>query len=289
MNIFRKFRLIFLIIFISLIVYFLGKEAIEDIILKTECSKYEETGKENIKNYMLNKYDIVPEIKEMYTDYYRSDIFSSSYGKRPELVEYVQGICKYKDKEFCVIVRGDKESTEGYDNYQMEEIMEGFDNYLRENLDYPIYDYLVTFGRSATHLSLGYSHTPDAYYLTKAKFTGKNFVEILNDYNEWNYCSIGDNVEIITVCDSVKDISNDELKRIFGNIENLRIYNMTEDGAKNLSKTVTEKGYFSDYKYLTGGNYNYIDGLKEIIYFGTDMEEYARYENIETGEEIYFK
>ena len=76
---------------------------------------------------------------------------------------------------------------------------------------------------------------------------------------------------------------------MFGSIESLRIYNMTMEGAENLSKTVTEKEYFSDYEYLTGGNYNYIDGLKEIIYFGTDMEEDARYENIETGEEIYFK
>lgn len=289
MNVFRKFRLIFLIVFISLIVYFLGKEAIEDIIFKTECKQYKEMGRENIKNYMLNKYDIVPEIKEMYTDYYRSDIFSSNYGKRPELVEYVQGICKYKDREFCVIVRGDKESTEGYDNYQMEEIMKGFDNYLKESFKYPIYDYLVSFGRSASHFGLGYSHTPDAYYLTSIKFTGDNFIEILNEYKEGSYNSIGDNVEIITTCDSIKDISKDELKKMFGSIESLRIYNMTMEGAENLSKTVTEKGYFSDYEYFTSGNYNYIDGLLEIIYFGTDMGEHARYENLETGEEIYFK
>lgn len=90
---------------------------------KREMKRYEKQGRENAKNYIREKYGIDAKITEINCEKYSSspvpDFFPSPTGN-----VFVK--MKYKGAEFLVAISGQKNNTDGLDNYQFQEIATAF-------------------------------------------------------------------------------------------------------------------------------------------------------------------
>lgn len=90
---------------------------------KREMKRYEKQGRENVKNYIREKYGIDAKITEINCEKYSSspvpDFFPSPTGN-----VFVK--MKYKGADFLVAISGQKKNMDGLDNYQFQEIATAF-------------------------------------------------------------------------------------------------------------------------------------------------------------------
>lgn len=273
--------------------------------LEKQRIQYEEQAKNNIEKYIIEKYGFKPTIKTAYGSYLVGDIFSSTYGAYA-VDETVEVVCEYDGKTFYAVTRGNTDDiSDAIDNYQQEEIAEAFDKYLKESFDFPIIDYLFYYGQKIEGYGESHGHITErennAYYLIHTKYDGTNLKEILGEYKgSTQYPQEGTHIEIITVCDSVEEITETKLKPLFGNIMELTVFNMTtEEQARLLQNTVEQKSYGSSYDYTNYMIYNTENGdvwkypqhpdseysaeIKEILRFGLVCDNHSEYTKVEAN------
>ncbi len=294
------------ILLICVLLVFLGyyiKDKLRLSKLEKQRIQYEEQAKSNIEKYITEKYGFKPTIKASYGSYLTGDIFSSTYGAY-SVDETVEVVCEHNGKIFYAATRGNTDDiSDTIDNYQQEEIAEAFDKYLKKNFDFPIIDYLFYYGQKIEGYGESHGHITerenDAYYLIHTKYDGTNLKEILGEYKgSTQYPQEGTHIEIITVCDSIENITNTKLEPLFGNIMELKIFNMTtEEQAKFLQNTVEQKSFGLSYDYTNYTIYNTDNGetwkypqhpdseysaeIKEILRFGLIYDNHSKYSKIE--------
>ena len=269
------------IILVCVILVFIGsciKEKARLSKLEKQRIQYEEQAKNNIEKYITEKYGFKPTIKASYGSYLVGDIFSSTYGAY-DVDETVEVVCEHDGKTFYAVTNGSTDDiSDAIDNYQQEEIAEDFDKYLKENFDFPIVDYLFYYGHKIEGYGESHGHITErennAYYLVHTKYDGTNLKEILGEYEgSVQYPQDGTHIEIITVCDSIEEITDTKLAPLFGNIMELKIFNMnTEEQARLLQNTVGQKSFGSSYDYL-----EYSTDIKEILRFGLLYDNHSEY------------
>ena len=294
------------ILLICVILVFIGsyiKEKVRLSKLEKQRIQYEEQAKTNIEKYITEKYGFKPTIKASYGSYLVGDIFSSTYGAY-DVDETVEVICEHDGKTFYAVTNGNTDDiSDAIDNYQQEEIAEDFDKYLKENFDFPIIDYLLSYGQKIEGYGESHGHITEqennAYYLIHTKYDGTNLKEILGEYDgSLQYPQDGTHIEIITVCDSIEEITDTKLAPLFGNIMELEIFNMTtEEQAKLLQNTVEQKSFGSSYdytnyivsntdngdiwKYSQHPDSEYSADIKEILRFGLLYDNHSEYTKVE--------
>lgn len=294
------------ILLICVILVFLGyyiKDKLRLSKLEKQRIQYEEQAKINIEKYITEKYGFKPTIKASYGSYLVGDIFSSTYGAY-DVDETVEVVCEYAGKTFYAVTKGNTDDiSDAIDNYQQEEIAETFDKYLKENFDFPVIDYLLSYGQKIEGYGESNGHITErennAYYLIHTKYDGTNLKEILGEYEgSTQYPQEGTHIEIITVCNSIEDIAETKLRPLFGNIMELKIFNMTtEEQARLLQNTVEQKSFGSSYDYTNYMIYDtdndatwkypqhpdseYSAEIKEIVRFGLVYGNHSEYSKID--------
>ena len=294
------------ILLICVILVFLGYYIKNELCLsklEKQRIQYEEQAEINIEKYITEKYGFKPTIKASYGSYLTGDIFSSTYGAY-DVDETVEVVCEHDGKTFYAVTHGNTDDiSDAIDNYQQEEIAEAFDKYLKENFDFPIIDYLLSYGQKIEGYGESHGHITEqennAYYLIHTKYDGTNLKEILGEYDgSLQYPQDGTHIEIITVCDSIEGITETKLKPLFGNIMELKIFNMTtEEQARLLQNTVEQKSFGSSYdytnyivsntdngdvwKYPQHPDSEYSAEIKEILRFGLIYNNHSEYSKIE--------
>ena len=94
---------------------------------KAEMKRYEKRGRENAENYIKAKYGIDAKVRELNCEKYNSgpvpDFFPSPTGN-----VFIK--MNYQGEDFSVFISGERENTEGIDNYQFQEIVTAFSHEL---------------------------------------------------------------------------------------------------------------------------------------------------------------
>ena len=110
-----KKTFLFSLLFVSLILVLSGCfETKEEKVKRKEYSKQAST---NAVNYVKNKYGFTPKVVSTNCTFDSSDMFLSNCNDTTNV------ILEYNGKKFHVFIDGSKESTEGKDNYQYDEIV----------------------------------------------------------------------------------------------------------------------------------------------------------------------
>lgn len=96
---------------------------------KAEMKRYEKQGKQNAQEYIEEKYGIQAKVLDITCEKVNTapipDLWPAPTGK-------VRANMKAGDKEFCVLISGEEETTEGYDDYQRDEIMQALEREMAE-------------------------------------------------------------------------------------------------------------------------------------------------------------
>ena len=252
--------------------------------LEKQRKQYEERVIEDVKKGIEEKYGFTPEISKVVTDTRNNNtgFFENhnSFTKKVWMYEKAYLECSDGTRTFYTLI--DLNDNSLIDNYQEEEIITALQSYFEKSLGIPIIAFRTNYGKEANNIGLGYDL--EGKHLIETKFDGSNYIDILTDYMHKNY-NPTEIVEIVTICDTIKDISYDKLTEVFGDTEFVVIMNMQD---KNTLDSLVDNDY--EYYDFQSKNENcdisYAKGVREFIRYGT--QGIPCYENVVTGEEICF-
>ena len=110
---------------------------------KVEMKRYEKQGKQNAMEYIEEKYGIRAKVQGVSCEKVNTapipDLWPAPTGK-------VRVNMKAGDKEFCVLISGEEETTEGYDDYQRDEITEALQREMAEQTGLEAEELFVSYG-----------------------------------------------------------------------------------------------------------------------------------------------
>ena len=133
-----KKTFLFSLLFVSLILVLSGCfETKEEKVKRKEYSKQAST---NAVNYVKNKYGFTPKVVSTNCTFDSSDMFLSNCNDTTNV------ILEYNGKKFHVFIDGSKESTEGKDNYQYDEIVNDLLEAIKKDINVEPYKYNIFYG-----------------------------------------------------------------------------------------------------------------------------------------------
>lgn len=138
---------------------------------KAEMKRYEKQGRENAENYIKAKYGIDAKVRELNCEKYNSgpvpDFFPSPTGN-----VFIR--MNYQGEDFSVFISGERENTEGIDNYQFQEIVTAFSQELDEITGFHAESVFVSYGEYETV-------NDEKNGMIRTFYDGGNLSEILQD------------------------------------------------------------------------------------------------------------
>ena len=96
---------------------------------KADMKRYEAQGRENAKDYIKEKYGVDVKIREVTCEKYNSGPVPD-FSPSPTGNVFIR--MNYQGEDFSVFISGERENTEGIDNYQFQEIVTAFSQELDE-------------------------------------------------------------------------------------------------------------------------------------------------------------
>ncbi len=214
-------------------------------------------------------------VKEKYG--FEAKIISSMYPTNSNYSHSAYINMEYNDKRFYVYITGEEKSTDGYDNYQAEEIKNSLNQKLIDItgiqhealvIDYGMYDY--------------HSKKLDIDYLVSDFFDGNNLNKVLIGINT---------VYVIYINQDTAEIPCDELVEQTGiyrgtlfNFNNAEQYHKLTDPSAALNSIRPDLRYVNDYRVLTNNVDEYHTCIK-AEYDGVIVvsDEECSYLTIEEG------
>jgi len=140
---------------------------------KQEMKEYAEQGKSNALNYIKEKYGFDATVTEVKNDKFTSFLPELS----PDPTGDVFVTMEYNEKSFMVFVSGEEETTEGLDNYQLEEISSALQEKLYDITGLPIEELFVCYGEFETMKN-------NLNGMINTYFDGENLSEIMEEEAE---------------------------------------------------------------------------------------------------------
>ena len=244
---------------------------------KRDMKRFEKQGKKNAREYIEEKYGFKAEVEDVTCD-------KINPGPIPDLWPGPNGnvrvTMEYKGRDFHVYIAGDKETTEGVDNYQMDEIMEDFEALLEDVSGYEAEEMALCYGRF-----LDMDYKPEGNGMISTYYNGENLDEVLHEDNFRLFCAYID-----------EDLSHmDEVPEEFGDGCYLFVsYNSKED-----YKKCKDESYYNLLGTPIQGDVDKNElFIREYYSLERDEEEYVVneileydgfYYTVEDGDEVYFE
>lgn len=244
---------------------------------KRDMKRFEKQGKRNAQEYIEEKYGFKAEVEEVTCD-------KMNTGPVPDLWPGPNGNVRvkmeYKGRDFYVYIAGDEETSEGVDDYQMEEITEDFEEILEDVTGLEPEEMALCYG---SFLAMDYK--PEGNGMISTYYDGENLDEVLHEKNFRLFCAYID-----------EDLSDmGEVTEEFGDGCYLFVsYNSEEDYKKCKSD-----GYYNLLGTPIQGDVDKNElFIREYYSLEYDEEEYVVnevleydcfYYTMEGGSEVYFE
>lgn len=220
---------------------------------KEEYAKIEKQAKTNSIEYIQDKYGFEAEVISAKAEPNYGAIFSWD-----EVASgYALVTLQYDNKEFCVYISGDKESTDGKDNYQQEQIEEAIEAKF-------ISDANIQAEEVYCNIFYEYYNPTDNNFLimTSVYYNGSNIDEVLDELNKDN------NFQVDYMLLTLNDISqshssydfNSERQRnqdvLIVNCDNIDDFNIMKNAKVNPFNLRVKNYvvYMTDYSLYTYGS-----------------------------------
>lgn len=171
---------------------------------RMQIAEYTKQGKENALVYIEEKYGFEAEVLSVDWEHIeRAPI--PDFAPTPNGIVYVQ--MKYEDNEFYVKIRGDRMTTNGYDNYQAEEIRDAFAEQMEEITGLHAEQIKLLYGEERT-----YNPESKYYGLVSTYFNGDNFYDIFENSNN----SYDNRVVVSVIRQDISSLPYEKIQETFG-------------------------------------------------------------------------
>lgn len=244
---------------------------------KRDMKRYEKQGKKNAREYIEEKYGFKADVEDVTCD-------KINTGPVPDLWPGPNGNVhvemEYKDKKFHVYIAGNEKTTDGVDDYQMDEIVEDFEEILEDISGLEAEETALCYGE---FLSMDYKSEGNGMISTY--YDGENLDEVLHEDNFRLFCAYID-----------EDLSGmGEVPEEFGDGCYLFVsYNSKEDYKKcksnsyyNLLGTPIQGDV--DKNELFVREYYSLEHDEEEYVVNEVLEYDGFYYTVEDGSEVYFE
>ena len=226
---------------------------------KAEMKRYEKQGRENAENYIKAKYGIDAKVRELNCEKYNSgpvpDFFPSPTGN-----VFIR--MNYQGEDFSVFISGERENTEGIDNYQFQEIVTAFSQELDEITGFHPESVFVSYGEYETV-------NDEKNGMIRTFYDGGNLSEILQDESARTVVSyVNQAVDQIPVSEISRATGVDTI--LFADYESREAYQTVQQPYYNLAGWPIENGIedqlyqINGYRIVSAGEDTYIKCEKKI-------------------------
>lgn len=226
---------------------------------KAEMKRYEKQGRENAENYIKAKYGIDAKVRELNCEKYNSgpvpDFFPSPTGN-----VFIR--MNYQGKDFSVFISGERENTEGIDNYQFQEIVTAFSQELDEITGFHAESVFVSYGEYETV-------NDEKNGMIRIFYDGGNLSEILQDESARTVVSyVNQAVDQIPVSEISRATGVDTI--LFADYESREAYQTVQQPYYNLAGWPIENGIenqlylMNGYRVVSTGEDTYVKCEKKI-------------------------
>lgn len=226
---------------------------------KAEMKRYEKQGRENAENYIKAKYGIDAKVRELNCEKYNSgpvpDFFPSPTGN-----VFIR--MNYQGEDFSVFISGERENTEGIDNYQFQEIVTAFSQELDEITGFHEESVFVSYGEYETV-------NDEKNGMIRTFYDGGNLSEILQDESARTVVSyVNQAVDQIPVSVISRATGVDTI--LFADYESREAYQTVQQPYYNLAGWPIENGIenqlylMNGYRVVGAGEDTYVKCEKKI-------------------------
>lgn len=185
---------------------------------KKEMANFEKNGKKNAIEYIQLKYGFTPKILEVKCEKRGSAAVPNLFPKATGDV-YVE--MSYDGKKFWTFINGEDHTTQGYDNYQLEEIRKAFLEQMEKRLNSKVESVGLGYGlnadRETNYKTCG---------LVNKYYDGENLKEILED-SRYNIA------EIVYILKEDTNIEKENICNNFGENATYLFINCKDKKASN--------------------------------------------------------
>lgn len=232
---------------ILFVVLFLGSLFISSLTKEPRTYMHENAEK-NAMNYVYDKYGMKPKIVS--TKIFHRTASSFSPSKTNECIVKM----KYNNKEFEVLIPCDKESIDGYDDYEYDYILEKYRQYLSNKFNISV-PYISLYNQN-----LFEDAKTDYYKYIKPKYNNDNFSEmfkysVITIYTNGNY-------DINAINDYFDSFKEDSLEEVY-------LYNFVDNDRYNEYRKIKDKNidnYLNNYYINLEYRYNVYNKKSTITY-----------------------
>lgn len=225
---------------------------------KAEMMEYENQASENAIQYISEKYGFQASVLE--TDCETVDVVGVP-DFSPDATGSVLVSMEYDGYEFKVMISGEEATTEGIDNYQLEEIKQAIVEEINTRADFSVREMQVIYGSYYQNgMDLDDNGLVHIYY------DGDNLSEVLSENNCQMVCScVSEDLSLIDV---------ELIKELVGDSEILFVSYRSETDFENAGNREINLGG-TPLAYGIGDSAIYIDEYQVI---GGNDEEYVKYD-----------
>lgn len=251
-----------IIIVIALIFLLTGCYSKEE---KKLIKKYEDQAKINAVDYIKEKYGFDAEIISVKAARYNSSI-SPIPDWAPTGDVYVK--LKANKKSFYVYITGEDYSISGIDSYQQEEIEDDIIKLLKDNINFKLYDYSITYPNT------------DIYNITNSNLIGEY-------YNKNNISEVLKNIENIELYYiNYNKLNTLDLTNILPYIFNTNVSLINFETIDDYEKYISEKENKDSHCQLSCDD-RYIIYKKDALVINKGETKYYEYNKSSFDNEIY--
>lgn len=148
---------------------------------KADMKRFEKQSKKNAREYIEEKYGFKAKVKEVTCDHVDTGPVPDFW---PGPNGYVRVKMEYGGKKFYVYISGKEKTTEGVDDYQMDEIMEDFEEALEDITELEAEEKVLCYGKF-----LSTDRGAEGNGMISIYYDGKNLNEVLHEDNFRLCCS----------------------------------------------------------------------------------------------------
>lgn len=225
---------------------------------KTQIQKYESQASENAVRYISEKYGFEAEVLE--TEFETVKSFGVP-DFSPDATGDVLVFMEYNGKNFSVMISGEKTTSDGIDNYQLEQIQMAIEEQVNSMAGFSAREIQVLYG---SYYETGMDLKDSG--LIRTHFDGDNLLEVLSE----NDCQM--------ICSGVNEdlslIDGETVKELFGDGEVLFVSYRSDEAFENAGRRSFNLGG-TPLAYDVEDKAIYIE---EYRVFGGNDEEYAVYD-----------